>query len=311
MIGPMEPGSLLSQHHRINRAVNTIHRSLGAPMDLDDLADIACMSKFHFSRVFSAHMGESPASFLWRKRLEEAALKLKSGLATSITDTALDYCFSSPEAFSRAFARQFGLAPSYFSQAVRSNRRWASSAARSNAVRLGGFRERAAPAPEGVSVQIETIPTCRVAYLRRRGAYNVFASAHNEIGAGFGALFQLAEREGFLHDDGYFVGICLNSPRLTFASQCLYDICMTLRDDVPENGPVGVQTIPGGRFAILRVTCPAPAIAEYWNWLLAVWLPASGAVRELAPSFERYSVKREISEPGLIETEICLRIKSR
>lgn len=311
MIYPMGRDLLISQHHRVNRAVNAICRSPGEALNLAALADIACMSKFHFSRVFSAHMGESPASFLWRTRLERAARTIGYGLANSITHTALDYGFSSPEAFSRAFSCRFGVAPRRYLRAVQTNRQWASSAARNSAVRQGGFRETITPAPEGASIQIQTIPSFRVAYLRRRGPYNVYGFEQDGIGAGFGTLFRLAEQQGFLHDDSCFIGVALNSSRLTFADACLYDICITLHDDIPENDLVSLQTIPGGTFAVLRVACPAPAIAEYWNWLLSEWLPASGAIRELAPPLERYPVRRDIADPSLVETEICLRIKPR
>lgn len=311
MIYPMGRDLLISQHHRVNRAVNAIYRSPGAALNLAALADIACMSKFHFSRVFSAHMGESPSSFLWRTRLERAARTISYKLANSITHTALDHGFSSPEAFSRAFSGHFGIAPRRYLRAVQSNRCWASSAASNSAVRRGGFRQTITPAPEDVSIQIQTIPSLRVAYLRRRGPYNVYACEQDGIGAGFGALFRLAEQQGFLHDDSCFIGVAQNSSHLTFADSCLYDICITLHDDIPENGLVSLQTIPGGTFAVLRVACPAPMIVEHWNWLRSVWLPASGAIPELAPSLERYPVRRDIADPRMVEAELCLRIKPR
>ncbi len=299
------------QHYRINRAITAISLDPGAAWSLEALADVACLSKFHFCRTFGAYMGESPASFLWRTRLEQAALTFNFGLARSVTDTALDLGFASPEAFSRAFARRYSLAPRAFLRATQCNDRWVSARVQQESLRFRGRCETVATDVEEASLRIEALPAVRVAYLRRRGPYNTVNGVQDEIVGGFAKLYGWAESEGLLTKDSVMIGVSLNSSRLTFPGSCLYDICITIDDDVPENGPVGIRIIPGGRFAVLRVSCPVSAISEYWNWLSSVWLPASGETRDVAPSFERYPLGSEPAEPGYIDTEICLRLTPR
>ena len=87
-------------------------------VDIDDpargaeLARRAHLSRFHFDRVSAAILGESPAAFRRRLLLERAAYELTR--ETPATDAALGAGYSSLEAFTRAFRRAYGVAPSRF-----------------------------------------------------------------------------------------------------------------------------------------------------------------------------------------------------
>ena len=58
---------------RIGRVSNHIHDNLDAPLDLDTLAEVAAMSRFHWHRVYRAMMGETAAQTVKRLRLARAA----------------------------------------------------------------------------------------------------------------------------------------------------------------------------------------------------------------------------------------------
>ncbi|MDI4232754.1 MULTISPECIES: AraC family transcriptional regulator [unclassified Bradyrhizobium] len=77
---------------------------------LKDLAEVASLSPFHFSRAFRKATGESPHRFLRECRLEKAKELLADGAAT-IAEISLICSFSSQSSFTRAFTRAFGLAP--------------------------------------------------------------------------------------------------------------------------------------------------------------------------------------------------------
>lgn len=67
-------------------------------------------SEFHFSREVRRLTGESPAALRRRIMLERAAWRLHRG--ESVSAVAADEGWSSPEVFSRAFSRTFGVPPS-------------------------------------------------------------------------------------------------------------------------------------------------------------------------------------------------------
>jgi AraC-like DNA-binding protein len=77
---------------------------------LDDMADGAAASPFHFARELSRLAGEPPVTMKRRVLLERAAWQLARG--TSVTDAAFEAGYESVEGFGRAFARAFGHPPS-------------------------------------------------------------------------------------------------------------------------------------------------------------------------------------------------------
>jgi len=92
-----------------------IRAHLNEQLDRETLATVAGFSVPHFHRVFTAHVGESAASYVRRLRLERAGRKLRMG-AVDITEVALAAGYDTHAAFSKAFKQQFGLNPSEFRQ---------------------------------------------------------------------------------------------------------------------------------------------------------------------------------------------------
>ena len=83
------------------------------PLDVDDLAGAAGLSRAHFSREFRRAFGESPHAYLLTRRLERAAALLRS------TDrTVADICFSvglrSVGSFTTSFTRTYGRSPTAY-----------------------------------------------------------------------------------------------------------------------------------------------------------------------------------------------------
>lgn len=99
----------------IEEVMRYIRDHLNEPLDRETLATVAGFSVPHFHRVFTAHFGESAASYVRRLRLERAGRKLRMG-AVDITEVALAAGYDTHAAFSKAFKQQFGLSPSEFRQ---------------------------------------------------------------------------------------------------------------------------------------------------------------------------------------------------
>lgn len=80
-----------------------------------ELADEAGYSRFHFHRIFTRLMGETPGDMRRRLLLERAAWLIRQG--TSATEAAFEVGFGSLEGFSKAFRRSFGVLPSAYGAA--------------------------------------------------------------------------------------------------------------------------------------------------------------------------------------------------
>jgi len=97
----------------VERAIRHMKEHLAEPLDLDALARIAAISKFHFVRVFDETTGTTPHHFLSCLRIQRAKeLLLKSGLP--ITEVCLEVGYSSLGTFSKTFSDLVGVPPQEF-----------------------------------------------------------------------------------------------------------------------------------------------------------------------------------------------------
>jgi AraC-like DNA-binding protein len=114
---PMLRSSNRVGHRKIARSVEYI-RSLDdsdamPSVTLDELAEVAGLSKYHFLRQFSQVVGMTPGAYLRTLRLCHAARKLRT-TDMPILEVALSVGFADHPSFSRAFARHMGMTPSEY-----------------------------------------------------------------------------------------------------------------------------------------------------------------------------------------------------
>jgi AraC family transcriptional regulator len=95
-----------------------IEEHLGEDITVTDLANVACLSIFHFTRAFAGTMGVPPGRYVSRRRLELAKAMIATGRA-SLTEIALDCRFSSQSSFTRAFRRAAGMTPVQYRRTLR------------------------------------------------------------------------------------------------------------------------------------------------------------------------------------------------
>ena len=92
------------------KALWYIEGHLAKALTLDEIADVAGVSRFHLVRAFAATTGFSVMRYVRARRLTEAARALAAG-APDILSLALDADYGSHEAFTRAFRDHFGVTP--------------------------------------------------------------------------------------------------------------------------------------------------------------------------------------------------------
>jgi AraC family transcriptional regulator len=97
-------------HARLRRVLNHISANLHEEITLAQLAQVACLSVFHFARTFTRAMGVSPSRYVSRMRLEKAMVEIAAG-KLSLAEVAFRARFSSQASFTRAFYRATGLTP--------------------------------------------------------------------------------------------------------------------------------------------------------------------------------------------------------
>lgn len=83
------------------------------PIDVDDMANAAGLSKAHFSREFRKAFGETPRGYLLTRRLERAAALLRH-TDRSVAEICFDVGLQSVGSFTSSFTRTYGMSPTAY-----------------------------------------------------------------------------------------------------------------------------------------------------------------------------------------------------
>ena len=94
----------------VGKALWFIESHFASDIALEDIANIAGISRYHMTRAFGGATGHSIMRYVRGRRLTEAARSLSNG-APDILAVALEAGYGSHEAFTRAFRDQFGFTP--------------------------------------------------------------------------------------------------------------------------------------------------------------------------------------------------------
>ena len=83
------------------------------PIDVDDMAAAAGLSRAHFTREFRRAFGDTPRGYLLTRRLERAAALLRN-TDRSVAEICLDVGLTSVGSFTTSFTRMFGSSPTAY-----------------------------------------------------------------------------------------------------------------------------------------------------------------------------------------------------
>jgi AraC family transcriptional regulator len=106
----------------IRAAIELIETSYSEPLSVIEMARVAAMSRYHFSRLFREQTGQSPYQYLVDVRIARAAAELRRGGVT-ITEVALNTGFSDLSRFGRHFRQRMGMTPQRYLDAARRSAR--------------------------------------------------------------------------------------------------------------------------------------------------------------------------------------------
>ncbi len=279
--------------HNLNRVINYVHSNCGTSIGLEQMADVACLSKFHFSRVFQNYVHESPYRYLYRTRLEYAARSLSYHPDKSITSLAMDCGFNDLQALSNAFRQRFKLSPTQF----RSSNQWV----------FDGFDKPGLLLNEMEKQQVKIVnkPALRLAYIRRFGSYT---NNNGAIPKTFSMIVDWAKSRGLWTENTPCIGLCPNNPALTPPQSCIFDAGIPVSKEIEEDEQVGIQSIPAGRYAVLNIACSPHQFNQVWKWLAFKWLQQSGETYAMEHCYEMYYPRHHGIIAPQLGVELCLRL---
>jgi AraC family transcriptional regulator len=296
---------------RIHRVLEYVNNRMADDLSLKTLAEVGCFSPFHFHRIFTALVRETPLDFVRRVRLQRSALMLTHAPRESITAIALSCGFSSSATFSRAFRARFGMSPSSWREAqnskIRKTSRKAGKASRSSRAYFRSSDRQTvhiSARRNAMNVTLNDLPARHIAYVANLGGYE-----KSRIGAAWSRLCEWAGPLGLLEPPAQFMGLSFDDPAITPKDRCRYYACITVPPDVTPPRDIGLMTIPGGKHAVFRFDGTLDGIAMAYRDFYGVWLPASGHEPEDRPCYEVYHNSPEDDPEERIVMDICMPLK--
>ena len=94
----------------LSNAIEYLERNLDQTISYDAAARIACCSTCYFQRMFSYVAGISLSEYIRRRRMTQAGFALQAA-NVKVIDVALQFGYTSPTAFNRAFQSVHGISP--------------------------------------------------------------------------------------------------------------------------------------------------------------------------------------------------------
>lgn len=273
---------------RMRNVVQFIEQQLDHDIDCQQLAELACYSKYHFHRVFSAYTGQSV--YAYRKRLLlERAVKHLLYTEDNVTTIAFKCGYENQASFNKAFKALFGLSPSHVRQ---------QGVSISTQPLINPFKGIDIMTPE-----IKTLSNINVVSARGTGHYNKAAEQ------AWGQIMQFAYSNRLMNKAVESIGISHDDPKVTDPEFIRYDASLTLNEDVEVNEPLFKQTIAGGKYAVFMHKGAYENLSKTYGYIFDQWLPAQTYQLRDEPCFEKY-LNRDPrrTKPENLRTEIYIPI---
>lgn len=271
----------LQQEHIavINKLIDYIDEHTEKSLELIDLSEIALVSPYHLHRVFKAVMGETIHAYVTRIRLEKAASKLKYSESMDIGEIARHCGFSSTPIFSRSFRNHFDVTATDYRNAysINSNSRNINSKNSQPNSKWLAYNEDGAN-EEALDIKIKRMQPCYIAYIRTNGRMleKTFEENRQHLET-MGSMFDWARQHSLWNPAmTSLLSVEYQDPNIAGEKRMRLDCGLTLSKPIESSGEIGCRRMPGGQYAVLRISDTTTIARAKVKQLWEEWLPNSG-----------------------------------
>lgn len=280
------------QHYerRFQRVLEYVHQHLERDLDLNVLADIACMSPYHWHRIYLSFYGESLVATVKRLRLQRAA-GLLAKTDQTVEQIAQACGYPNVQSFTRIFSSVYGMPPAKY---------------RREGSHVQFFSPQYERSDTMFTVEIKEIPHLLLLGIPHRGDYM-------GVGQAFDQLQGVAAARQLFGPNSRSIGIYWDDPSLVDEQELRSCACLTVsREQFETHAQAPLQTyeIAAARCAVLHYQGPYSDMHAAYQWLFGVWLPASGHEAADVAVYEEYINDPRQTAPCDLRTDIYLALRS-
>lgn len=256
---------------RLGRVMTALHAGRRDGHDLATLATIACLSPWHFHRLYRRVTGETPAATQTRLRLHRAAMALARS-NRPLFEIARAAGFSSTAAFTRAFRAGHGLPPARFRQSCQTS-------------------------PIMPDIAIQTRDPLRLIVTEHLGPPWL-------VGAAFDRLVAWAGAAGLIDEDRLGVTVRMTRPDVPMDQQRTL-AGLALEALAPADPAFFAYDLPGGRHAVAVHRGAYATLGATWTALYQ-WIAEQGLTPANRPAFEVNRNNPRHTAPADLLTDVCV-----
>jgi len=267
---------------RLRRVSNHIHEHLDEELDMDGLAEIACLSPYHWHRIYRAIYGETAAAIVKRLRLHRAAGDIVE-TDLGISEIAKRSGYPNVQSFNRIFKAVYGMPPARY-------RKEGSHTL---------FESKQRKASIMFDISIRTLKPTEVVGVSHQGSYMGIGKAFEQL---FGTLYARGQGQ----PGQRMIGIYLDDPDVVAVDKLRSYACVETDAAQPAQAPLERRTLEGGDYAVLRHKGPYAEMHKAYTWLYGEWLPMSGRKLRDTVMFEEYLNNPRDVAPAELLTDINL-----
>jgi AraC family transcriptional regulator len=271
---------------RLGRVIAYIHDHLAEELRLEQLAEVAHLSPFHWHRVYHAMHGETIAVTVRRLRLQRACAYLANS-DLPVAQIARKCGYPTSQSFARAFRADYGVSPVQYREH-----------GSHTVFRAGPSQPQAA----GYTVEIREVPRVRLAGIDHKGSYM-------EVGKAFETAYTRLAAQGLAQAGMRWLAVYYDDPFAVPEAQLWSRAGLSLPPGALAQPPLVPFELGGELCAVLRHQGPYATMRAAYQWLYGQWLVQSGREPANLPVFEEYLNNPRGTAPSQLLTDIHLPLK--
>jgi AraC family transcriptional regulator len=288
----------VDKQYCLNRALCYIEEHLTERIELEDIADNANYSSWHFHRLFHAMLGYSVGDYIRRRRFSEASRELVFTKA-GIQEIALRYQFESQSAFTRAFKAFIGVTPGL----LRKNN---GPVVRFAPINLNQYYRHFRKGDNLMQPRFEHKPTFTVAGLTCQ------STMANNIIPQLWDRFNDKRKEFSKRISEHCFGVCYYEKMENMGPDTpfTYMAGMLVKSEADAPADWETRTVPACDYAIFEHKGALDTLQRTYDYIFREWLPTSEYEFVNQDDFEIYGERFKYGEPDSI-MEIWIPVKKK
>lgn len=274
----------MNNKHLLDKALSYIETHLKQKLRLEDIAEVANYSPWHFHRLFYASYGITVGEYIRKRRMSEASRELAFS-DKPIKQLAAEYQFESQAAFSRSFKSYCGSSPGKLRQHIKC---------------LLSFEAINKKPQKGDSMQSPKI--IHKAGFRVEGITCQSTMKNNTIPALWGEFNKMCDTIPNPLNKEEALGICFfeEISEMTDDTPFTYLAGMEVSPNQPTQPGFVSRDVPEADYAVFEHHGSLESLGKTYDSIYGNWLPTSGYERKNSDDFEKYDERFAFGQPESI-----------